>query len=379
MKIGFDAKRLLKNTRGLGNYSRNLIFGLSQYYPEHDYLLYGNNSHKEIYHEWVKNLKSTKIIKPYCKSKLGELIWRSSLILKDIEAENPDIYHGLSHEIPFGKKSGKTKYVVTIHDLLFLRYPNHYKWLDAKIYLQKVKYACQNSHLILAVSQQTKDDLINFLHIPEEKIVVNYQSCNNSYYSTQGDEVKNDIRTRYQLPECYYLFVGALVKQKNIGRIIESLHLLPKEIQYPLILVGKGEYKAELLQIIKKFRLSDKVKFIDYIPDSDMPVIYQLASILVWPSLFEGFGIPIIEALFSKLPVITGNTGCFPEVGGPMSSYVNSHSVDEIALAIIKIMNDKKHYSMMQLKGFEYVQKFHIKNTTKELMSIYTNLSKSEI
>ena len=378
MNIGFDAKRALKNTRGLGNYSRNIINGLSTYYPENKYILYSVNSPRGPYYDWVmQNQEKFRITEPVDKSKISELLWRSSFVRKNIKNDDLDIYHGLSHEIPYGKKNGKTKYVVTIHDLLFLRYPKHYKWLDIKIYLQKVKYACKNSDLILAVSQQTKEDLINFLNIPPQKITVNYQSCNRLYYELQSEEVKNDVRKRYQLPEYYYLFVGAIVKQKNIGRIVESLHFLPKEFQHPLVIVGKGDYMPELLQIINKFNLTDKVKFINYVPDTDMPAIYQLARILVWPSLFEGFGIPIIEALFSKLPVITGNVGCFPEVGGPMTTYINPEIAEDIASAITEIMSDRENYANMQQQGFEYVQKFHIKNTTKELFDIYTNLAKA--
>lgn len=376
MRIGFDSKRAFQNTRGLGNYSRNLINGLLNDYPDNHYYLFGQPPFNNECANWYNSVANEVTnISPGQSNFLTRKLWRSYFMENDINNCQLDIYHGLSHEIPFKTKNRHTKYIVTIHDLLFLRFKQNFTWIDIQIYLSKIKYSCKNADLILAVSEQTKQDLINFLHIPEKKIVVNYQSCSDLYYHEQDATTKAFVKEHYHLPENYYLFVGALVKHKNIERIIEALSLLPTDLQHTLVIVGKETYyKKHLQEIIEKYGLTDKIYFISYIQNEHLPSVYQLAKLLIWPSLFEGFGIPIIEALFSKLPVITSNVGCFPEVGGEGACYVNPESTHDIAEAIRSIVTNPVKYAEMQKKGYAYVQKFHIKNTTSHLMELYSKL-----
>lgn len=375
MKIGFDAKRAFQNSRGLGNYSRNLITGLLDFMPENEYYLFGLNPIEGDCFNWSKNIsKQAHIVEPKYKSKLYQPLWRSKLIYNDIINHNLDIYHGLSHEIPI-KLNTSTKYIVTVHDLLFLRFKESFKWIDRQIYLSKIKRSCKSADLIIAVSEQTKHDLINFLDVPESKIVLNYQSCSSLFYYKIDDEIKQKLKAKYSLPNEFLLFVGALVPHKNIERIIEAHALVPENIRIPLVIIGKeNNYKKTLLEKIKEHSKIDQVIFINYVDTADLPAIYQLAKILVWPSLFEGFGIPIIEALFSKLPVITSNVGCFPEVGGDGTIYVDPNNSEEISKAIVRVLSDDTLYLKMQTLGKEFVMKFHIKNTSNELMKIYSSL-----
>lgn len=376
LKIGFDSKRAFENTRGLGNHSRNLISGLVNYYPDNSYYLFGVPPRNPECVKWHHTIADqTTLVCPSFSSAVNKAIWRTYSIENDIRQQQLDIYHGLSHEIPFKQRNTHTKYLVTIHDLLFLRFKENFKWIDRQIYLSKIKYSCRHADLILAVSEQTKKDLIDFLHVPGEKIVVNYQSCSSLYYEEQDEASKQHVRQTYQLPGQFYLFVGALVKHKNIDRIIEAVALLPPEIQYPLVIVGKeNSYKKELVAIIDKFGLQKKVRFIDYVAGEHLPAIYQLAKLLIWPSLFEGFGIPIIEALFSKLPVITSNVGCFNEVGGEGALYVNPEHVTEIATAIESVVTSDSNYKELQNKGYAHAQKFHIENTTRHLIDLYKSV-----
>ena len=376
MKIGFDAKRAFQNTRGLGNYSRNLIYGLVDYYPENEYYLFGQPAGNGECTNWFRSLSDqVHLITPDAASAIKKALWRSFSMGRYIEENQLDIYHGLSHEIPVRKKNKLTKYVVTIHDLLFLRFKENFKWLDVQIYLSKIKYSCRNTDLILAVSRQTKEDLINYLKVPEEKIIVCYQSCSPLYYNLLEETQKTKIRTKYKLPADFFLFVGALVEHKNIERIIEAMAILPKEIKLPLIIVGRTtRYKEKLLEKIKKLNLVKRIIFLDYVDHEDMPALYQLAKIMIWPSLFEGFGIPIIEALFSGLPVITSKGGCFPEAGGPSTCYIDPLQPEEIAAAVQKIVTDEALYLKMKHNGYEYVSRFNLSNTTNDLMNIYSSI-----
>jgi glycosyltransferase involved in cell wall biosynthesis len=377
MIIGFDAKRAFCNTRGLGNYSRTLLSGLLRYYPNNDYYLFGNPPESDSLNEWYASVKkNATIVAPQYSSSLYNALWRSFYMRNEIMNNNIDIYHGLSHEIPGGiAKNTKTKFVVTVHDLLFLRFKSNFSLIDRHIYRAKISHSCQRAHKVIAISEQTKSDLIKYLQIPAEKIEVLYQTCSPIFYNSVADSMKSKIRKTYSLPDKYLLFVGALVKHKNIERIIEAISLLPAHCSLPLLIVGKpNSYKKQLLAKARACNVAEKIQFIDYIPDVHMPAIYQMAKILVWPSLFEGFGIPILEALFSGLPVITTRGGCFSETGGNAAFYVNPNNSEEISKALEQILSSNELYANMQKMGYQQAQKFHIENTSKSLMNLYMNL-----
>jgi len=374
MHIGFDAKRAFNNKRGLGNYSRNLIEGMVRYYPDNEYTLYGKQTDIELFPTWMNIVKDNiKIKQPVHSNKISQIYWRSYGVNRNIREDHPDIYHGLSHEIPGGKKIGNTKYIVTVHDLLIYRIKELFNPIDRNIYASKIKYSCKKADLILSVSQQTKDDLINYLNIPEEKIVVAYQSCHTIYYKKTDDVFKQSVKEKYHLPDEYLLYVGALIKHKNVKLIVQSLSILPSDMKIPLVIVGAGKnYKKELMQEIISLKLTDRVIFLNYVQDCDMPAVYQSAKIFVWPSFFEGFGIPLLEAMYSHVPVITTKGGCFSEVGGDAACYVNPKSKDELAGAIENILTDDQLYKDMQRKGDKQAIKFHLKNTTEKMNQIYS-------
>ncbi len=375
-RIGFDAKRAFNNLRGLGSYSRNLIDGLITFNPENEYFLYGSRPTNPSCRQWLESLENkVTTVSSVSKTKIGRAIWRSAGMTNSIREDKLNIYHGLSHEIPYGSRAIKSRFVVTIHDLIFLYYKENFSYFDREIYLSKINRSCRNSDKIIAISEQTKSDLVNLIGVDSDKITVNYQSCSPLFYAKSGEEKKREVRDKYQLPDEYFLFVGALVKHKNIINIVDSISILPEEYKLPLIIVGRGkEYKQEILKRAKQKGLGEKVTIIDYVDTEDMPSIYQLAKVLIWPSLYEGFGIPIIEALFSGLPVITSRTGCFREAAGKGSCYIDPNSIEEISESIVSIMSDSIKYQNMQDEGYQHVQKFHIKRTTQELMNFYNSM-----
>lgn len=376
IRIGFDAKRAFNNLRGLGSYSRNLIDGLITLYPENEYFLLGNRPKEPSCIQWLQSLDGkAKIIYPGTESGIGKAIWRSAGMIKEIRKEKLDLYHGLSHEIPHFTSTVKSKFVVTVHDLIFLYYKDNFSPFDREIYLSKIKRSCRKSDKIIAISEQTKSDLVNLLGIESEKIEVIYQSCSPLFYEKAIEEKKKEVKSKLELPDEYLLFVGALVEHKNIINIIDSLSILPEEYKKPLVIVGKGkEYKEEIRKRVKIKGLSEKVKFIDYVENEDMPSLYQMSELLIWPSLYEGFGIPIIESLFSGVPVLTSNLGVFREAAGKGGIYVNPVSIEEISDSIVKILSDDELYKKLQNEGYQYVQKFHIKNTTQKLIELYKSV-----
>lgn len=383
MKIGFDAKRAYHNDTGLGFYSRTLVQLLSAHYPEHEYYLF-NPKRSGRYHFQVDNIH--EILPQTFPGTLITSAWRSSWVTKDLKKLGIDIYHGLSHEIPLGIEKTGIKSVVTIHDLIHERYPHQYKPLDRKIYTRKYKYACRHADRVIAISQQTKNDLMEFYKVPEEKIVVCYQSCSPLFGQMEAEEMKSAIAQKYKLPQEYFLSVGTINERKNMLGICKALFLLRNELDVPLVVIGrgKGDYYNKVKDFILQNGLEKKIIFLSekpeaktdnsYLQTADLPAIYQQATAMLYPSFFEGFGAPIMEALWSRLPVITSNVSCMPEVGGEAAYYVNPNSAEEIATGMLTIYQNKPLADDMRHKGIAHAQSFTPEKYAASVMDVYQSI-----
>lgn len=368
MKIGFEAKRAFKNFTGLGNYARSVIQILAHQYPENQYFIYSPDLVKNSRTDFLFHLKNGTIkTAPF---KFFKSFWRSKGVVKDLVKDEVEIYHGLSHEIPSGLKNKGIKSVVTIHDLIYLRYPQYFKTLDRKIYDLKFRLACKHADRIVAISEQTKKDIIHFFGTDQDKIEVVYQGCDSIFYHPATAEKLVEIQLKYQLPKDYLLCVGTLENRKNQLLILKALMHLPKHIQ--LVLVGKPTpYEQILRDFISTNSLENRVKIISNVDFTDLPAIYQQAKIFVYPSIFEGFGIPILEALNSGIPVIAAKGSCLEEAGGPNSLYIQPHMEIELSTAISQILNDKSLEKEMIEKGKQFALNFREENIAKNIMRVY--------
>jgi len=373
MRIGFDAKRAFSNNTGLGNYSRDTIRVLSHYFPNYNYLIYTPKKSNNSRASFISSAENTTICTPTSLlDKSIKTYWRNKRIVKDLVNHNLEIYHGLSNELPIGIEKTSIKTVVTIHDLIFIRYPKLFTAIDRNIYYQKFKSACERADRIIAVSEQTKKDIIHYFNISKDKITVVYQGCNQEFQNKISQQKKQETIAKYNLPKNYLLYVGTIEERKNLLTLLQTLKELPKQ---KLIVIGNGKsYKTKCLDYISKNNLSERVIFLKKLSMQEMAIIYQLAEIMIYPSIFEGFGIPILESLFSKTPVITSKGGCFCEAGGPDSKYINPLSVAEIKEAIIMIQHSSKIRKKMTENGFEYAQNFTDNKIANSLMNVYTDL-----
>jgi len=370
MRIGFDAKRAFYNHSGLGNYSRDVIKTLVHDFPTHEYHLYSPTIKKAVH--FLDSSKVTIGLPTYAKSKLLSSYWRSFLLSDRLKKDKIEIYHGLSNELPANINKSGIKSVVTIHDLIFIRHPEWYKPVDRKIYEKKFKHSSQSADKVIAVSKQTKSDLIEFFGIEEKKVEVVYQGCNDIYLHDATTRKKTEVRLKYELPEKYMLYVGTIEARKNLLQVVKAIH--NGNVSFPLIVIGKP---TPYLDEIKKYIAINNLKGINIlhnIPQSDLPAIYQNASIFIYPSIFEGFGIPILEALWSKVPVITSKGGCFNEVGGNSSKYIDPNNVDEITYSIKELLTDSSLCRTMIENGYRHAQQFTAGKNALDIMNVYTRL-----
>lgn len=369
LKIGFDGKRAANNLTGLGNYSRSLIESLASQYPQNQYLVYSPKvkSHKQIDLFLARDNIKLKLPKD------GTFLWRTLNILKDLGRDHVQIFHGLSHEIPFAIQHTKIKSIVTIHDLIFLRFPEYYQFIDRKLYQWKSKSACKRADKIIAISEKTKADIVEFYGTDPDKIEVIYQSCDDNFKEPLPAQSLKRIKLTYKLPDQYILNVGTIEQRKNLKLIIQSLKNVHD--QFKLVVIGKQtSYFKEVEKEIAKLGLRNRIIFLKNIPFADLPGIYQMASLFVYPSFYEGFGIPIIEALYSKVPVIAATGSCLEEAGGPNSIYVNPEDSAGLSFQINQVLENVSLQHEMKEKGLEFVKKFNSPLVTQQLMNCYQNL-----
>lgn len=333
MKIAYDAKRYFHNSRGLGNYSRDVVRLIQTFAPD-----------------WEISL-----------------IDKTGLSRSFMRVPNCDIYHGLSGELPFACHR-KYKTVVTIHDAIFIRYPELYSPTYRWLFTQKVKYACRVADLIIAISEQTKRDLVNFFHADESKIRVVYQGCNNRFRESITNEQIANVKKQYGLPDRYLLDVGAIEPRKNLKNLIKAIHEAKMDI--PLVAIGgKSKYALQCNALAEELGVHLVLKH--DIPFADFPAIYKGAPVLCYPSVFEGFGIPILEAMCVGTPVLTSTGSCFAETGGDAALYADPYNPSQIGEQLQRILTDELLRQQMVEKGYKQADKFTDEEVAANLIEAY--------
>jgi len=371
ISIGFDAKRAFYNSSGLGNYSRNLLMALAKVMPENSYYLFSAKTKNRI--KMGNEGRFTFIEPGAAVFKFITSVWRSKYMINDIIRQNIDIYHGLSQELPSGINKSGVKSIVTVHDLIFIRYPEFYSWVDRKIYYRKLVHACRVSDIIIAISKQTKSDLIQFLNLPPDKITVIYQGCNPYFWEKYTDEFTAKVRMKFNLPDKYLLYVGTIEERKNLLGLAKAVHI--KSIKLPVVVIGRkaDPYFRTIQDYLTSHNLNNFI-FLENVLDLEMPVIYQNSLCFIYPSFFEGFGIPVLEALVSKTPVITSSTSCLAEAAGPGSIFIDPYDFEKLGEAIQMVINDKELRDKMISTGFDYANNFSDETVAKSYMKLYHSL-----
>lgn len=378
MKIGYDGKRAAQNFTGLGNYSRYAIEALATEFPSEEYFVY---TPKDVDNKKFGNILSAaggavkKVLPVGWWNKKFRSLWRVWGVTDDICRDGVQVYHGLSNELPLNigrASSSGVKSVVTIHDLIFLKCPECYPLIDRKIYDYKFRRACINADMVIAVSECTKRDIVKHYGIAPEKITVIYQGCDALFATPATEEEKDNIRKKYSLPEKFIVSVGTIERRKNLLSVVKALSLLPHDIH--LVAVGRRtKYTEQVEEYIQKEGLQSRVHFLHGVPYADLPIIYRCADVFAYMSIYEGFGIPLLEALNSRVPVVAATGSCLEEAGGPGSKYVAPYDVRAIADAIKECFVPAVREQMIE-QGVEWASKFSPEIFARQTMDCYKKL-----
>ena len=370
MVIGFDAKRAFCNATGLGNYSRGIISGLASVHPEDTLRLYTPFRKAEFAHAF-DHLTNVAVKEPASKRKGGSL-WRTFGIAAELRREPLDLYHGLSHELPQGMPSDIPA-VVTIHDLAPWRYPSHFPLLDRTSYRNKMRHACHRADTIVAVSTSTKNDLMEFLNVPEEKIVVVGQSCHPRFWEPVSEVERIRVKEKYNLPEKYVITVGTIEPRKNQLTAVRALAKVNAEIA--LVIVGHPKpYNDRVCDEMHKLGLEQRVIFIHEADSEDLPALYSRAVCSLYLSLYEGFGIPVLESMCCGTPVVCSNQSSLPEVGGDAAVLVEPEDDAALSASINRIVSDADYRDTLVERSRIQADRFRQEKVVNELYEVYQRL-----
>lgn len=355
MLIGIDIRTAIGQKVGIGIYNYNLVINLAKIDTNNRYILY---SDKPL--DFGIDNKNFQIkVFQYPK-----FLWHFRVLL-DIIFNQVDIYHTSSMIIPSFLRDRCSVFFPDITNFLFPQY-HTLKLKIARIFFKK---AIKNSKIIFTISLNSKKDIVSFFNTSESKIMAIYLAASEKFKRIENKSELKSIKSKYNLPDKFILFVGSIEPRKNLTGLIKAFQKIKTKIEHKLVIVGgKGWLNSEIYKMIKKEKLQDDIIFTGYVSEEDLVAIYNLADLFVYPSFYEGFGIPVLEAMSCGCPVITSNTSSLPEVCGDAGIMVDPYNVDQLAQMMLKAIQDVRLHTQMVMKGFQQVKNFSWQETASQTL-----------
>ena len=266
--------------------------------------------------------------------------------------------------------------MVTIHDLIFMRHPEYYHWADTRIYAWKFRRTIAEADRIIAISECTKRDIMYYGHVPPERIEVIYQSCSTHFKARESEARLQDVHARYLLPARYIIHVGTVERRKNILLAVKALAHVDSDVS--MVIVGRQTpYADEVKAYAEVHGLTGRVRWLTGVPNADLPSLYQMAEACVYPSRYEGFGVPIIEAIQSGLPVVACTGSCLEEAGGPDCFYVAPDDDQAMAQAITQVLAGAPGREERIARSQAYIARFEGTNVGAQVLDVYRRVAGS--
>jgi glycosyltransferase involved in cell wall biosynthesis len=371
VNIGFDLSPTIHRHAGLGRYAHALLAALLQIDATHTYRVFHNQpAPGESVPPIFTDLPRTVV-------PLSAKPWRMSVLLADYLhlsmdrwLSGVDVFHGTDHLLPPLRRA---KTVFTLHDLIFKFYPEYHLPLNRAFLALMLPRFLRRADAIIAVSECTKRDALRLYDIPPEKITVIYEAADPALQPVNDQNQLAEMRARYAKAQPYILFVGTIEPRKNIPALIDALKILrARGLTHRLLIAGrKGWLYENIFAHARQSGIADQIDFLNYVPDADLAALYSACEAFVFPSLYEGFGLPPLEAMACGAPVVCSNTSSLPEVVGDAALLVNPHAANEIADAIERVLTNPALRDELRAKGLAHAQKFSWERTARETLAIY--------
>jgi glycosyltransferase involved in cell wall biosynthesis len=364
MRVAIDARKL--HDFGIGTYTRNLLRYLARIDRESEYVLLCHEGDLAIGPELGPNFRT--VLEPSPNYSLREQIHVPWVLHR----ERPDIFHAPHYVLP---PAARCRSLVTIHDCIHLMFPQYLPSRAAYVYARASMWAAvRRSHKILTVSEASKRDIIHFFKVPPEKIVVVYNAIDERFRTAPSPEDVARVRERYQLEHGFVLYVGNIKPHKNLVRLIEAYDQLRRRgfEALKLLIIGDEISKwPALRRAVHRHKLHKHVRFLGYQPDETLAVLYRLAAVFVFPSLYEGFGLPPLEAMACGTPVVTSNVSSLPEVTGDAAILVDPYEVESIVEGMERVLTDPALGAELRAKGIARAREFSWERSVARTRELY--------
>jgi glycosyltransferase involved in cell wall biosynthesis len=364
VRIAIDARKL--RDYGVGTYVRNLLRHLSRIDPTTEYVVLCRGADCGVTQELGENFRAVaEPARPYS-------VREQLSVPLDLRRERIDLFHAPHYVLP---PLVPCKSVVTIHDCIHLRFPQYLPNRFAYAYARASMWiAAHRASRVLTVSAASKRDILRYFHVPDAKIDVIYNAIDERFGETPAPEEVERVRERYQLGGPFVLYAGNIKPHKNLERLIEAFHMFRRgEFEHvKLLIIGDEISKyATLRRAVHRYKLHKHVRFFGFVPDRTLAILYRLAGVFVFPSLYEGFGLPPLEAMASGTPVITSNVSSLPEVVGDAALLIDPYEPDAIADAMRRVLGTPSLRDDLRARGFARAREFSWERSIRRVRAIY--------
>jgi glycosyltransferase involved in cell wall biosynthesis len=362
MRIAIDARKLSENKTGIGNYLENMMEEILKQDLENEYYLFSDKPIKSKFEQKnVNYIEINKFRNLFRKEQIYQPFWLNVLLPSYLKKFKIDIFWGPNFVRPLSFSGERS--IITVHDLAFIEAKQYHSSLHSLYLRIFLRLSLFGNPKILTVSKYSKETILkHYSNVSDDQVDITYCSYNRNLFTGQYDkDYKEKVRKKHNLPQEYLLFVGTTTARKNLKNVIHAIKYSvdnQKKVCDLVVVGAKGNGLQELKHLVRKFNIEDRVHFLGYVEDRDLPYIYEMANIFVFPSFFEGFGIPILEAMACGTPVITSNLTSLPEVSGDAAYLIDPYSPENIAEAIEEILTNDKVRNEMIVKGYARIKEF---------------------
>ena len=382
MRIGIDCSLVVGQRTGIGRYCYHLVQTLSQIDKENEYCLYPVFYY--TYHPYYRQAQlpqtpNMKIAFPTIPASLLRLLRHrySPGFVREWLLGQVEVVHSTNYSAPRFRDRRK-QLVMTIYDMSFLAYPQFHLPSTVTVALEGTREAIVRADALITISQYSRQELVERMGVAEERVIVTQLAADSRYIRVEDTERIPLVRKRYCLPEHFILFVGSLEPRKNVRRLLQAYAQLPSSLRDDIHLViagGVGWLNDDIHPTVLQLGLKDRVHFIGYVEEDDLPIVYSLATVFAYPSLYEGFGLPVLEAMQCGVPVLTSNVSSLPEVAGDAAILVTPTEVEDIAHGLRRLLDHSNLRAELRTRGYQRAREFSWERCARETLAVYRNLS----
>ena len=366
MHIGIDATALPARLYGAANYTVNLVRALEQVDCVNEYTVFAKPEHASLF----SSRERFHIVPVPLASRYFRIAWEQTMLPVLARRARLDVLHSPHYTMPFAAGCAS---VVSFHDMTFFLYPQVHRAYKKLFFTYMMRFSARHAGAIIAISESTRDDVLRILKLEPRKVFTVVYGIDRIFQPLRDEAMFAEVRQKYNLPPQYILYVGNLEPRKNLPTLLRAFaRLVQKGLPHSLVLAGsRGWMDSDIFSTVQELGLGARVLFPGYCPQPELPALYGAASLFVYPSLYEGFGLPVLEALACGVPVITSNVSSMPEVAGDAALLVDPHNVDELADKMEGVLEDAALRERLSCAGPERARAFRWERTARETLAVY--------